>query len=106
MPPSPFPWAALPLGLFALLNFFLAFMAPTQAQGTAGASFVFAVAGAAIGLGLWRGQPLLVGLGIVLGMGAPVWMGRLMSGNVNPLHIVVRAGLAALFFWIWLRSLP
>lgn len=49
---SPFPWAALPLGLFALLNFFLAFLAPTQAKGTAGASFVFAVAGAAIALGL------------------------------------------------------
>lgn len=102
---NPFPWAALPLGLFALLNFFLAFLAPTQAKGTAGASFVFVVAGAAIALGLWREQPLLVGLGILLGMVSPVWMGLLMNGNVNPLHIAVRAALAALFFWVWLRSL-
>lgn len=96
-------WSIIPLGLFGLLNVFLAFIAPTQAKGTLDASLTFALAAALILTGLWRSAPALAGLGCLLGMLAPVWMGLLMSGNVNPLHIGVRLLLVALFFGLWLR---
>lgn len=99
-------WSALPLGLFGLLNIFLAFVAPTQARGTAGASAVFAAAGLLILGGVWRGVPAAVLVGYLLGMLAPVWMGVLMSGNVNPLHIAVRFVIVALLFGLWLHFRP
>ena len=97
-------WSMIPLGLFGLLNLFLAVLAPTQARGTAGAVVVFLVAGVLILLGLQRHVPLAVGLGCLLGMVAPVWMGILMSGNVDWLHIGVRFVIVALFFGLWIKS--
>lgn len=99
-------WSMFPLGLFGLLNIFLAFVAPSQAQGTLGAVIVFGVAAAAILTGLWSGAPLLVALGCLLGMVAPVWMGVLMSGNVNWLHITVRFVIVAIFFGLWFKFRP
>lgn len=96
-------WSMIPLGLFGLLNLFLAAAAPTQAKGTAGAVVVFLVAGVLILGGLQRDVPAAVAIGCLLGMLAPVWMGVLMSGHVNWLHIGVRLAIVALFFGLWLK---
>ena len=96
----------LPIGLFGLLNIFLAFVAPSQAQGAGGAAFMFGGAAALILAGLWRNNPSLILAGALLGMIAPVWMGLLMSGHVNWLHITVRFVIVALFFMLWMKFRP
>ncbi|WP_199699903.1 hypothetical protein [Deinococcus sp. RM] len=99
-------WSIFPIGLFGLLNLFLAVVAPSQARGAGSASFVFVLAAAAILLGLWRGQPPMVAFGCLLGLICPVWMGLLMSGNVNWLHIAVRLVIVVLLFGLWLKFRP
>ena len=96
----------MPLGLIGLLNIFLAVAAPSQANGAGGAAAVFALAAALIAAGLWSSNILLALLGCVLGMAAPIWMGLLMTGNVNWLHIAVRFVIVALCFGLWLRYRP
>lgn len=92
--------------LFGLLNVFLVFIAPGQARGAGGAMLVFGGAAVFILAGLWRNNPLLVLAGCLLGLIAPVWMGLLMSGNVNWLHIAVRLVIVALFFMLWMKFRP
>ena len=99
-------WSMLPIGLFGLLNVFLAFIAPGQAQGAGAAAFMFGCAAALILVGLWRNNPLLLLVGALLGLIAPVLMGFLMSGNVNWLHIAVRLVIVALFFMLWMKFRP
>ena len=99
-------WSNVPLGLVLLLNVFLAFVAPSQAQGSGGATAAFGLAAALIGAGMWTNNVPLALLGCLLGMVAPVWMGLLMTGNVNWLHITVRFAIVALCFGLWLRYRP
>lgn len=96
----------LPIGLFGLLNVFLVFSAPQQAKGAGGAAFVFGCAAALILAGLARNNPALLLAGCGLSIVAPIWMGFLLNGQPNPVHIAVRFVIVALFFMLWMRFRP
>lgn len=96
----------LPLGLFGVLNIFLAVAARQRVNRAAGVTTVFSLAAVLIGWGLWNSNPVLVGLGLIFSLDAPMRMGQLLHGRINWRHVLIRLLVIALFFLLWMNFRP
>jgi hypothetical protein len=91
-------WATLLLLLFGLLQFVLGVVAGRHSRGV---GVLFGTAGMALLLGLWQVNVMLVGLGALLSLLAPLWLGILRRGTPTWLHHLIRSGLVILGLWLW-----
>lgn len=91
-------WATLPLLLFGLLQFGLGVMAWRYSRRV---GVLFGAAGLALLLGLWRMNVVLVGLGALCSLLAPLWLSILRRGKPTWTHHLIRGGLVILGLWLW-----
>ena len=91
-----------PLALYGVaLQVVLAVVAVKAVKHGWGPAALFVLTAVLVIIGIATSSGVLVGLALVVSLIGPSWAGVLMDGRVNPLHIAVRAAIAAACFAAW-----